>query len=627
MIGGSLRALESLRKPLRNIGFLAALWLALVALPLALGILPLALGLSGVSAQQLPSGPGSVPKLRHGPNGEIEVVPDSGPDSGPDSAPDSSSNPPLPNQPRQTPPSQTPLPKKAAAPAKPAASPPPPAAATAPPAASPPLPATPIKETPPAKPSPLPEQPSPPGAVSTPSPAQHFVAPIAKSDLAAELIDVVKVPPSSNQAPLTAINSLIPAGDGSGRLFVNDMRGKIYVIRDGRLLETPFLDVAAARNPYFRSDELEFGLLTFAFHPDFARTGTKGFGRFYTIHTENLRGIADSGGARVLWDPSLHPDHFTVVTEWLVDPNNPDRIDPASRREVLRFGPWGKDNAGGQLAFDPNLKPADPDYGLLYIAVGDGGNSALENNGEVGVHRQAQNPGVPFGKILRVDPLENGAAHYGVPVTNPFANQPGFLPEIWAYGLRNPERFSWDRGGQHKMLIADIGQANIEEIDVGQAGANYGWSSYEGRFTVDHGDEKKLGAPPEPLPPGFVFPAAEYDHSDGYAVTGGFVYRGKALPQLIGKYIFGDIVSGDIFYADADALESGKDAKIYRLRLFYRGKEMPMRTPQQDTGPAGKGIVGDNSRADLRFGIDQDGEIYVLTKADGMIRRLASHAP
>ena len=604
---------------MRKFGFVAALWLTLVALPLALGILPLALGLAAVSAQQLPSGPGSVPRLRHGPNGEIEPIPDSGPDS----APDSSSNPPLPNQPRQTPP----LKKEAVPAAAPPSAPPP---ATPPPeqpaSPKPPLPTTQIKEAPPAKPSPLPEQP-PPGAVSTPSPAQHFVAPIAKSDLAVELIDFIKVPPSSNQAPLAAINFLTDAGDGSGRLFVNDMRGKIYVIRDRRLLETPFLDVAAARNPYFRSDELEFGLLTFAFHPDFARTGTRGFGRFYTIHTENLRGIADSGGARVLWDPSLHPDHFTVITEWLVDPKNPDRIDPASRREVLRFGPWRKDHGGGQLGFDPNLKPADPDYGLLYIAVGDGGNSAINYNGKVDINHQAQNTAVPFGKILRIDPLENGGAHYGVPVTNPFVNQPGFLPEIWAYGLRNPERFSWDRGGQHKMLIADIGQYNIEEIDLGQAGANYGWSTYEGRFTVDHEDEKNLAPPPDPLPPGFVFPAAEYDHSDGYAVIGGFVYRGKALPQLVGKYIFGDIVSGDIFYADADALESGEDAKIYRLRLFYRGKETPMRTPQQDTGSAGKGIVGDNSRADLRFGMDQDGELYVLTKADGMIRQLAPHGP
>ncbi len=438
-----------------------------------------------------------------------------------------------------------------------------------------------------------------------------------QSDIAVELIDFIKIPPSSNQAPLAAINFLAPAGDGSGRLFVNDMRGKIYIIRDGRLLETPFLDVAAARAPYFRSDELEFGLLTFAFHPDFARTGTRGFGRFYTIHTENLRGIADSGGARVLWDSSLHPDHFTVVTEWLVDPNNPDRIDPASRREVLRFGPWRKDHSGGQLAFDPNLKASDPDYGLLYISVGDGGNSALNYNGKVDIYHQAQNTGTPFGKILRIDPLENGTAHYGVPITNPFVNRPGFLPEIWAYGLRNPERFSWDRGGQHKMLIADIGQANIEEIDLGQAGANYGWSTYEGRFTVDHENENNLLPPPDPLPPGFVFPVAEYDHSDGYAVIGGFVYRGKAVPQLIGKYIFGDIVRGDIFYADADALESGVETKIYKLRLFYRGKETYMRP----------GVIGDDGRVDLRFGIDQDGEIYVLTKSDGMIRRLASHAP
>jgi len=316
-------------------------------------------------------------------------------------------------------------------------------------------------------------------------------------------------------------------------------------------------------------------------------------------------------------NPSLRPDHFAVVAEWSVDPKDPDVVDPATRREILRFGPWRKDHGGGQLAFDPTLRPDDPDYGLLYISVGDGGNSAINFGGKVDIYRQAQNTALPFGKILRIDPLPTTGAGYRVPSDNPFVGRPGFLPEIWAYGLRNPERFSWDTGGRHAMLIADIGQANIEKIDLGRAGANYGWSIFEGRYVVDHENEKHLLPPPDTVPPGITFPAAEYDHRDGDAVIGGFVYRGKRVPALVGKYVFGDIVRGSIFYVGADALQSGTDAPIYRLRLFYRGKEADMRSD----------IVGNGARADLRFGSDQDGEIYVLTKQDGMIRRIAPHGP
>jgi glucose/arabinose dehydrogenase len=429
-------------------------------------------------------------------------------------------------------------------------------------------------------------------------------------------VDFVKVPPHDNGEP-AALNFLYHAGDGSGRLFVNDMCGKIFVIRDGRLNDTPFLDLGVVRKPYLRCDELEFGVLTFAFHPNFTRPDAAGFRKFYTIHTENLEG-SEPGDTPPLVNPTLKPDHLTIVSEWSIDQNNPDRIDPETRRDVIRFGPWRKDHGGGQLAFDPTLSRRDPEYGLLYISVGDGGNSALGQNGKVDIYQHAQNTALPFGKILRINPLASGAAHYSIPPSNPFVDRPGFLPEIWAYGLRNPERFSWDLGGRHKMLIADIGQANIEEIDVGQAGANYGWSLYEGRFLVDHEDERHLLPVLEP-PAGFVFPVAQYDHHDFSrgvaAVIGGFVYRGKLVPNLRGKYVFGDIVSGDIFIADANSLESGTETAISRLRLFYRGAETEMRP----------GVVGNDQRADLRFGLGEDGEIYVLTKVDGMVRRLLPH--
>ena len=393
------------------------------------------------------------------------------------------------------------------------------------------------------------------------------------------------------------------------------MRGRIYVVRNGAILPSPFLDVAAARSPYFFSEDGEHGLVTFAFHPDFAKEGAPGHGKFYTIHSER-GGLEGNEQTPLFRGPKPIPDHYKIICEWTIDSKNPDRIDPASRREILRLAPWRQDHGGGQLGFDPNLAPGDPDRGLLYISVGDGGNS-VSPGGKVDVYAQAQDMTTPFGKILRINPLASGARRYTVPNDNPFVNRKGALPEIWAYGLRNPERFSWDRGGRRKMLIADIGQANIEEIDLGNAAANYGWSTYEGSFVLDHQDEKRLvPLPGGPPPGGFTFPVAEYDHRDGSAVTGGFVYRGRLVPELTGKYIFGDIVTGRIFYADADSLEAGTRTKIFALKLFYHGQETTIRD----------GVLGKDDRADLRFGLGEDGEIYVLTKRDGVIRKIVQHS-
>jgi glucose/arabinose dehydrogenase len=436
---------------------------------------------------------------------------------------------------------------------------------------------------------------------------------IAQSNLAIELTDFARIPASDKNPPLARINFLFHAGDGSGRLFVNDMRGKIYVIRDGAVLPIPFLDIGAARSPHFFSEDGEHGLVTFAFHPDFAKRGAPGYGKFYTIHSER-GGLEGNEQTPLFHGPKPVPDHFKIICEWTIDPKNPDRIDPASRREILRLAPWRQDHGGGQLGFDPNLLPRDSDYGLLYISVGDGGNS-VPSSGKVDFYAQAQDLTTPFGKILRINPLPFGARPYSVPKTNPFVNRTGALPEIWAYGLRNPERFSWDRGGTHKMLIADIGQASVEEINLGKAGANYGWSTYEGDFIVDHQNEKNLAPlPGGTSPAGYTFPVAAYGHSDGSAITGGFVYRGKLVPELTGKYVFGDLANGALFYADGQPLEAGVKTPIFRLRIFYRGEETTM-----------SGVVK-NDRADLRLGLSEDGEIYVLTKTDGKIRKIVHHA-
>ena len=204
------------------------------------------------------------------------------------------------------------------------------------------------------------------------------------------------------------------------------------------------------------------------------------------------------------------------------------------------------------------------------------------------------------------------APSYRVPEDNPFVGQAGVLPEIWAWGLRNPQRFSWDSGGSGRMFIVDIGQANVEEVNLGRAGANYGWSLREGRFVVVHQDEdQKRPLPADDAELGISYPVAQYGHEDGFAIAGGFVYRGQEIPELKGKYVFGAIAKGRLFYFDAEDLEPGDQVRIHELLISPGGRRQSLLE-----------VLGDDYRADLRFGMDGSGELYVLTKRDGAVRRM-----
>ena len=435
---------------------------------------------------------------------------------------------------------------------------------------------------------------------------------IEKPGLSVAIVDVVALPPSSDEKPLARINWLHHAGDGSGRLFAADMRGKIHVIKNGRVLDTPFLDVAAVRGERFLTDHFENGLSSFAFHPDYAKPGRPGFGKFYTVHTETSGPPQGFPPPQLFSSPIQQVLMDDVLTEWSVDQQQPDRIAAETRRELIRIREPHRGHNMGLVAFNPTAKPGSADYGQLYIGIGDGGDTIY--SGIVDAQRVAQNRTSPFGAILRINPLSDGQLPYQVPSDNPFIGKPGHLPEIWAYGFRNPLRFSWDAGGEHKMIIADIGQANIEELNLGVAGGNYGWSEREGTFSVDHSDQDFL----LPLPPGdskfqYTYPVAQYDDDEGNAVVGGFVYRGKSIAELRGLYIFGDIVTGRIFYVAAKDLIAGRQARISELTLTYKGQPRTLLE-----------IMSGEERADLRFGMGEDGEIYILTKRDGMIRKLQS---
>jgi len=330
----------------------------------------------------------------------------------------------------------------------------------------------------------------------------------------------------------------------------------------------------------------ERGLLGLAFHPDFARNG-----RLYTYTSEPAIGDADFPAQ------GTSPDHYAAVTEWRVpQPANPLWVpDPASARIVLRVAEPQANHNGGALAFGPD--------GMLYIALGDGGsgNDQGPGHGSIG---NGQDPGTVLGSILRIDPLGTGAANgqYGIPADNPGVPPAasevggsdgcldGYCDEIYAYGFRNPFRFSFDsRSGT--LVAADVGQNQIEEIDLVVKGGNYGWNLKEGSFCFSSGSVSVCQ--PGQVPETLIDPVAEYDHDEGIAVIGGFVYRGSALPPLNGRYIFGDF-----------AASYGGDGRLF---VSAGGGIRELRLRGQDS--LGLKLLG--------FGQDAAGELYVLANANG----------
>ncbi len=289
-----------------------------------------------------------------------------------------------------------------------------------------------------------------------------------------------------------------------------------------------------------------------------------------------------------------------MVSEWHVPEPLDDGsvVDPASVRVLLRIAEPQFNHNGGALNFGPD--------GMLHISLGDGGNADDQGDGH-SEGGNGQDLGNVLGTILRIDPLGTNSANgqYGVPLDNPFIGdgppfggeqgcEDGACDEIWAYGLRNPFRFSFDRA-TGTMMIADVGQNDIEEVNFGEAGANYGWPLKEGTFCFDdNGDEPGFVVECDPEPEGVTDPFAQYDHDEGLAVIGGFVYRGHGVPELGGRYLFGDFAR--TFAADGRLFSVGPTGRIKELLLH---------------GGAGLGLFLDG------FGEDAAGEIYVLGNATG----------
>jgi len=402
--------------------------------------------------------------------------------------------------------------------------------------------------------------------VNTTPIADPIPARIVKGDITIELQTVVD--------GLTAPLGIAVPDDGSHRMFACDQAGLAWVVTDAGKLPTPLLDVRSRLVTFGNYDER--GLLGLATHPDFVHHPL-----IYTYTSEPINGVANFIN---VMPAGVTNDHQSVLAEWRINSSNPNQVDPASRREILRIDKPQSNHNGGTLRFGPD--------GFLYISLGDGGSANDVANGHV-PGGNAQNLQRIWGKLLRIDVDGKNSANgkYGIPKDNPFVGQ-NAVQEIYAYGLRNPFTYSFD-SLTGDLYLGDAGQNNIEEVDLIKKGGDYGWNDKEGSFWFDSVSAnlgKVVTGPVRPVPANLIDPIAQYDHGEGAVVIGGFVYRGKQVPILQNRYVFGDWGS---FAAPS--------ARLFYLEPTFAIKELRIGLADR---PAGFWLRG--------FGQDADGELYVF---------------
>jgi hypothetical protein len=484
-------------------------------------------------------------------------------------------------------------------------------------------------------------------------------------------------------------------------MFVDDQSGTIYIFDIKTKKFTPYLKFTQIF-PKFESDTGNTpGIVSITFDPGYAKNG-----KFYTVHVEkpDMPGFTSPTNAQM---PSLNLTGYTttavvvppagavhlesVLVEW-TDTNIRNDTFEGSARELLRTG-YDRNHPMGDTIFNPLAKPGQSDYGNMYIGIGDGAQGETPGPS----HTLPQRLDTLLGKILRITPdinlrpkdMLSANGRYRIPSTgpdpNPFISVSIARPEIYAYGLRNPHRFDWDSVTK-TLLVDDIGVHYWEEVNVVRKGANYGYPEREGNeqfFVDDAGKTGSLKTPPVPFPDrdllkvdgleepvAPVYPALVYSHREGDSIGSGFVYRGKLMPRLRGKYIFNDMTTGRIFYANLGEMlathgERNHQAPIHELQIVYKSADDTSNDPpakrrmfdivaetykhkggtpaadrvlpgasaattgwkdqartQPKTDP--EGVPYGGGRADVRIAMGGDGEIYVLSKSDGMIRKMTS---
>jgi len=343
---------------------------------------------------------------------------------------------------------------------------------------------------------------------------------------------------------LASPSGIVSAGDGSGRLFILEQPGRIRIVEDGTLLEAPFLDIVVR----VTSQGNEQGLLGLAFHPQYAENG-----RFLINYTDR--------------------NGDTVVSGWSVSPD-PNRAEAGSETLILGVDQPAANHNGGHLVFGPD--------GYLYVGLGDGGGAGDR-------YGNGQNGETLLGAMLRLD--VDGAQPYAIPDDNPFLDEPAVRDEIWAMGLRNPWRYSFDTL-TGDLYIADVGQNAYEEVNVQPAGSgggeNYGWPILEGTHCFS-GEGCEVA--------GLVMPIWEYDHSAGCSITGGYVYRGSQYSVLQGIYVVGDYCSGTIWGLARGAGDNWQSA-----------------------------VLAQTDARLTSFGQDEEGEMYLVDRSSGILYHLAAQA-
>jgi hypothetical protein len=466
-------------------------------------------------------------------------------------------------------------------------------------------------------------------------------------------------------------------GGGRGRFFVNDLNGPIYILDKASRKLTTYLDFNGreGRGGIFHKLTYEAGwgngFINFIFDPDYAHNG-----KFYTIHLEdpNLPGSAlpdntsfpafkTSGYALTRALPTPGPiEREAVLIEW-TDTNPSNTTFEGTAREIMRLQHNTRIHPMGDFVFNPVARPGDPDWRVMYIACGDGGAGEAKTS----IRSNPQRLDTLVGKILRIIPdigthketstlSDNG--QYRIPNDNPFVSKAGARKEIWALGLRNPSRLSWDvdpaRPGSNQLIADVVGLHTWETVVLIHKGANYGYSLREGNQALDPENNKTSRLPDDDKIPvriddtatdGLVvptYPVVEYAHikGGGDAVGSGYVYRGKALPALRGKYVFGDITTGNLWYADYKEMLAADDgdphtmAGMHEIKVLWDkpagGSELySSMAPITESayyarGGKASGLPGialvSGGRSDIHLCVDADGELYILSKSDGVVR-------